>query len=130
MGDLTLHFSRWEYKCKCGKCNLDIEPNKKLVARTETMRMLMDEVVRIRSGIRCPAHNKAVGGSDTSSHLNGTGEDIDLPVKNRDRYRFDLVQAAIEAGFTRIGIAESFVHLDVDPSKNPERLWVYPIKES
>ena len=77
----------------------------------------------INSGYRTKEHNARVGGSKTSSHLYGFAADIACtdPIK-REKIIFGL----IHAGFQRLGIAKTFIHVDNDPKKNPA-IWVYPI---
>jgi hypothetical protein len=36
-----------------------------------------------------------------------------------------LVCALFDAGFGRIGIAKTFIHVDVDPDKPFDVMWVY-----
>jgi hypothetical protein len=36
-----------------------------------------------------------------------------------------IVRALLGAGFTRVGIARTFVHVDADPDLPPEVVWVY-----
>lgn len=74
----------------------------------------------INSGYRTPAHNKAVGGSDTSSHLKGYAVDVAVNPMNRDR----IMGAMVSAGFRRVGIAKTFLHVDNDPTK-PNATWYY-----
>jgi hypothetical protein len=35
------------------------------------------------------------------------------------------VAALIASGFTRIGIADTFIHVDNDPVKTPAVVWLY-----
>jgi len=82
----------------------------------------------INSGMRTPAHNKEVGGVDSSAHESGWAADLAIigrvgGVVSERRAR--VVFAAVEVGFRRIGIAETFVHLDLDPSKPSPRIWTY-----
>lgn len=76
----------------------------------------------IQSGFRTLEHNKEVEGSEDSSHLRGCASDVRA---RSSRERFAIVKAAIEAGFRRIGIAKSFVHLDNDPTLPPNVIWLY-----
>ena len=39
--------------------------------------------------------------------------------------RFTIVDALIDAGFNRLGIAKSFIHVDSDPDKAPYVIWTY-----
>lgn len=76
----------------------------------------------INSGYRTKDHNKSVGGKRNSSHLKGLAADI---ATNGSRDRYLILRALIRQGFTRIGIAENFIHVDCDTSKDPRVLWLY-----
>jgi hypothetical protein len=36
-----------------------------------------------------------------------------------------LVEALLDAGFHRLGLGSDFVHVDLDPNKPSNSLWVY-----
>ena len=78
----------------------------------------------VNSGIRTPKHNKAVGGTDDSSHLEQKGYAVDLKCTD-SRSRFIMFHALLKAGFTRIGIRKDFIHVDDDPNKSPQVIWTY-----
>jgi hypothetical protein len=143
MGDLSEHFSKSEFACKCG-CGADaVSPN--LLDALERMRAGLNArrasgtgemggyaTLPIRSGCRCPTHNVGEGGKPDSAHL-ATRRDAErveeceaadlAAATSRSRYQF--IRAAVEAGFKRIGIGRDFVHVDVDPVKDQEVLWLY-----
>ena len=75
MGDITDHFSRSEFRCKCGKCE-EKEVSLYLVWALEKVRYAIGKPIIITSGIRCPAHNAAVGGATASKHMLGMAADI------------------------------------------------------
>ena len=75
----------------------------------------------ITSGYRTKAHNKKVGGSSTSSHLKGLAADIKC-VNSVERLL--IIAGLLDAGFSRIGIAKDFIHVDCDLSK-PSCIWLY-----
>ncbi|MBT11850.1 MAG: serine/threonine protein kinase [Oceanospirillaceae bacterium] len=74
-GDLTEHFSRIEFRCKCGKCDFDTV-DAGLVLMLEKIRRHFNRPVTITSACRCARHNQAVGGSTRSQHLYGRAADI------------------------------------------------------
>ena len=39
--------------------------------------------------------------------------------------RFKLYDILREVGFNRIGVAKTFIHVDIDKDKSPEVFWVY-----
>lgn len=103
MGDLSPHFSRWEFACRhCGRLELDF----RLVDRLERLRSIRQKPIKIVSGYRCPAHNAAVGGARNSYHIRGQAVDIMRGVATRAE--------GIAAGFTGIGFkGNDAVHLDI-----------------
>lgn len=76
----------------------------------------------LNSAFRCGKHNQEVGGSDTSSHLVGCAVDIKC---TDSRSRWLIVYALINAGFNRIGIGKTFIHVDDDMTKEPQLIWEY-----
>lgn len=76
----------------------------------------------INSAYRSPEHNAKIGGSPNSSHLKGLAVDIKC---TDSRTRFIIVDALIKAGFNRIGIADSFIHVDLDLDKSNKVIWTY-----
>lgn len=76
----------------------------------------------ITSGYRSQEHNAKVGGVPGSSHTKGYAADIAVK-SSRDRYI--IIKALIDAGFNRIGVAESFIHVDNDPNKSGDVIWTY-----
>ena len=81
---------------------------------------------KITSGFRTPQHNvnlrkQGYKASANSSHLKGCAADI---VCKDSGTRQKIVNGLIQAGFTRIGIADSFIHCDTDKDKN-DAIWLY-----
>lgn len=112
MGDLSPHFSRWEFACRhCGRAEVD----QHLVDHLEVLRVLKGGPLRIVSGFRCPAHNASVGGARASRHLRGDAADIPAG--------YATVDDAERAGFTGIGQRGKWaVHVDVRPGR---ARWLY-----
>lgn len=76
----------------------------------------------LTSAYRSPDHEKSKGRSGNGAHTRGRAFDISCR-NNADR--FTIVWSALKAGFTRIGIAKTFVHLDDDMSLPNPRIWLY-----
>ena len=77
---------------------------------------------RINSGYRTKSHNAKVGGVPASSHLKGCACDISAPTS---RERYHIVRGLMAAGFNRIGIGATFVHVDNDEAKSGDVIWHY-----
>lgn len=58
---------------------------------------------------------------DVGAHPKGTGADIRCSGSSA---RFRIVSALIEAGFTRIGIYDRHIHVDVDESAPELVMWI------
>ena len=114
------HFSPHEFACRhCGAIELDYE----LLDKLENMRSLLGPL-KVNSGHRCRTHNALVGGSAFSQHKL-LAVDIHLP-KGRGP---DFYNTALQSGFLGIGIAETFIHLDmrreIDGYQPPRRLTIW-----
>lgn len=110
------HFTEEEFSCKCGACDKgfnDMVPE--LIDKIQVARHLADTSFKINSAIRCEEHNKAIGGSPTSSHMTGHALDISC---DSSRKRFHIVNGLLDAGFTRVLLYPNFIHTDVDHSKD------------
>ena len=77
---------------------------------------------KINSGTRCAKRNAEVGGKENSSHLKGYAIDIHCTESRKRAY---IIGGLVEAGFTRLGIAKTFIHVDNDPDKVVGVVWVY-----
>ena len=118
MGDLSKNFSTQEFQCPC--CGVaSVDP--RLVNLLQKVRDEFGKPISITSGYRCAAHNKAVKGSATSSHLYGFAVDVACA---SSAYRFDLLRI-IPQYFVRFGVGADFIHLDVDQTKDQKVAWVY-----
>jgi len=112
------YFSPEELTCRCG-CGLNIVSGK-LVVLMNRVREKFGEPIIVTSGSRCKKHNKKVGGSATSSHLDGLAMDCRMPLPAGKRHK--LVELLFR--FQRIGLSKEFFHVDIDPAKK-QALWFY-----
>lgn len=76
----------------------------------------------VTSAYRSPEHEHARGRTGTSAHTLGRAFDIACTTP---RARWKIVHAAITAGFTRIGIGKSFVHVDDSSIHSQCQIWHY-----
>lgn len=75
----------------------------------------------INSAYRSPEHPLSIK-NPSSSHIKGLAVDIKC---TDSRTRFIIVDALIKAGFNRIGIADTFIHVDLDLDKSNKVIWTY-----
>ncbi len=101
--------------------------DKVFLSMLDAAREIYGQPMIITSGFRTEEYNehlKAKGykASANSSHLKGLAADIECD-NSTDRY--NLVDSLLKAGFNRIGIAKTFIHVDHDMSKEPFVIWTY-----
>ena len=114
------YFYKSELACKCG-CGVYLF-DKELLKILNAVRHEYGLPIFVTSGYRCKEHNDFLpNSSPTSSHRKGRAVDISCHAGNR----FILVKLLIKHGVTRIGVGKDFIHADIDPMKNQERMWLY-----
>ncbi len=94
----------------------------KLLNMIDEAREIYGKPIHVTSGYRTEAHNRKVGGVDSSSHLKGLAIDVAC-VRSDDRFK--MLNALLEVGFNRIGIAGTFIHVDIDKNKSQNVIWTY-----
>ena len=125
MGDLSRNFDSSEFfcKCPCHICNVSPE----FIEMLQTARILAGIPFRIISGCRCPSWNKHEGGTYSSDHI--TTDTIQCQGADIACYdstvRYRIINAALNAGFRRIGIAKSFLHIGMSKENPQEVIWLY-----
>ena len=113
------YFEMSEFDCKCGCGKNNINPD--LLGRLDRAREKAGVPFIINSGCRCESHNKNVGGSPTSPHLDGFAADIKVTGSGE---RFTIL-AALLTEFNRVGIGGTFIHVDSDHARPVKVVWVY-----
>ena len=122
MGNLSPHFDKIEFTCKCGKLHeYNIAPE--LIDKLEKLYDLMDaNAIIITSGYRCPEYSKSVGGYFNDAHTKGIATDIMVQRKATSTPYYnsmDVAEAAERVGFSGIGIIDGMaVHVDVRNDNN------------
>ena len=96
-----------EFNCPCcGKNNM----NQLFIDTLRAAREYSNTPFVINSGYRCEKHNKKIGGVSSSTHIVGSAADIHC---TESRQRALILCGLLEAGFSRIGIAKTFIHVDM-----------------
>ena len=93
-----------------------------LLEMIDKARALYGKPIIVTSGFRTESHNEKVGGVESSSHLKGLAVDVAC-VRSKDR--FEMLTALLEVGFNRIGVASTFIHVDIDKNKSQNVIWTY-----
>lgn len=103
--------------------NSGLMMNPSFVQTIDQIRAKLGHPLRINSGYRTESHNFEVGGVLGSAHTKGLACDIECIDATT---RFQLVKYALDLGIKRIGIGDTFIHLDGDLDKPQEVVWLYP----
>lgn len=108
------YFVPRELACKCGGRHCDgfpAQPSAKLLALADRLREHFGVPVTVSSGLRCPAHNQAVGGVSGSRHL--YGQAMDLTVAGRTAAQvLSWLQAQPDCHYA-YAIDSHYLHMDV-----------------
>lgn len=96
--------------------------DRRILDMLDHARHLYGKPIKINSGYRTPQHNEAVGGVSSSSHLKGLAADVSCVLSDE---RYKLIQILMEVGFRRLGVAKTFIHVDIDEGKAQDVIWTY-----
>ncbi len=103
------HFSVRELACRCAGrfCAGEYWHDPGFLDALEALRADAGHALVVNSGHRCTLWNAAVGGAPLSRHKTLA---VDIALSGHDRHA--LRAAAIGRGFTGLGLARTFLHLD------------------
>jgi len=107
---MSKYFKEIEY-------NMDLD----FLAKLDKAREYAEIPFVINSAYRSPEHPESIK-NPTSSHIKGLAVDI-RTTDSRTRYK--VLNALIHVGFNRIGIADTFIHVDDDKDKSQQVIWTY-----
>jgi uncharacterized protein YcbK (DUF882 family) len=121
---ISEHFNLSDFACKCCGELIVNDLLEEFIDRLEVARCCFKFQIHVNCGHRCVKHNKEVGGTADSMHLQIAGDFTPL-VGNNERDKKHLLKrwydCLAEAGFTGLGIyyKKNFVHADL----GKERRW-------
>ena len=113
------HFDIKDFYCKCGREHEQIV-DERLVLLLDIARGYAEIPFIVSSGYRCEEHNRDIGGVSDSAHLKGKAADIKV---EGSRSRFLILRSLIRVGFKRIGVYDTYIHVDIDESKSTKVVW-------
>lgn len=120
------YFKIEEFKCPCcGLNNMDVN----LLIALDLLRERCKFPFAITSGCRCVSHNMVVGGKSDSAHTpdkNGVCHAVDIQVPTSGQRFIFLDNLKSVNIIKRIGIANSFIHIDNHPDLPQNVCWLYP----
>lgn len=112
------YFKEKKLQCPCCGAN---EMQDDFVILLDLARHIASIPFYENSAYRCTKHNQKVGGEKNSAHLTGWAMDIGC---TNSTSRAKIINALKLVGFNRFGIYKNFIHVDCDPSKPVDIIWV------
>ena len=115
---LTKNFSKSEFECKCGNCEIpkEVLPNiQKLANQLQVLRTATEQPIRINSAYRCLKHNRNIGSNDSSQHVLGKAADIVIKGQIPEQTA-NLIESLISNGDILqggLGKYNTFTHYDI-----------------
>lgn len=101
--------------------NIEEGMNESFLMRLDEAREYAGIPFIINSAYRSPSHPLSIK-NPTSSHIKGLAVDIKATTSRQRGLILDALRAV---GFDRIGIAETFIHVDMDFDKDQDVTWLY-----
>lgn len=115
-----MHFNEDEFKRCTPSCSSE-DCDKEALERLDLARTFSVAPFRLTCAYRSKEYDEAKGRSGNSAHTRGKAFDIACTTSTD---RVEIVRGALLAGFHRIGIAPTFVHIDCDLTL-PACIWLY-----
>jgi uncharacterized protein YcbK (DUF882 family) len=115
------HFREEEFQRCSPSCSLQ-DMNQDAVNFLDRMRDIAGIPVVLNSAYRSKAYELGKKRTGTGAHTLGRAFDIRCI---DDGTRWKLIDAAIQVGCTRIGVAKTYVHVDFSPVHTQGVIWTY-----
>jgi len=100
---------------------IEYRMDKDFLAKLDDAREFAGIPFFINSAYRSPEHPESIK-NPTSSHIKGLA--VDIRVRD-SKTRYIVLDALMHVGFNRIGIADTFIHVDDDRNKSCGVIWTY-----
>lgn len=120
MTDWSLYpnFTAAEFRCReTGECEMKAS----FLARLQRLRTELGEAMHVTSGFRSTRHSVERAKPQPGTHTFGRAVDIAA----NGRLQYQIIRLAPSFGFTGIGIAKTFIHLDDWDGGPRPNVWIY-----
>lgn len=115
------YFAEREFQKCSPPCSLQ-DMDATFMSTLDAIRSVAGIPLVLNSAYRSVAHEKKMGRSGSSSHCKGIAVDIKCTTYAN---RWKIVTAAKSCGIRRMGIAPTYIHLDMDKDKTQDVIWIY-----
>ena len=118
---MAQYFSESEFRRCTPACHLS-DMDGEFIALLDRVRAEAGIPLVLNSAYRSAAYERAHGRAGTSAHCAGRAVDIRC-MTSANRYK--IVRAALECGVRRIGIAQTYIHIDNADDHAQDVIWDY-----
>ena len=108
------YFTNNDFRNAYPSCSIE-DMNQPFLHRLDVARFHSGVPYIVNSAYRTTEHEKTKGRDGSSSHTKGLA--VDLRATNA-RTKFKIITGLLKAGFTRIFIYDTFIHVDLDYDKD------------
>lgn len=115
------HFKEEEFKRATPACSLS-DMDEEFMELLDECRDFAGIPFIINSAYRTPEYEKKKGRTGKSMHCQGKAVDIRCVT---DGYRYRIIASLLVAGFRRIGIGNTFIHVDTGYPNSEPIIWTY-----
>ena len=115
------HFKESEFRRCTPSCSMQ-DMQQSTMRQLDLARDIAGIPFVLNSAYRSKAWEVKKGRPGTSSHTKGLAVDIRC---NTDANRYKIVKAALECGVRRIGIAQTYIHIDCADDHAQDVIWDY-----
>jgi len=127
MGNVSYHFNKKDFACKCGECKGEFKMSLTLIGILESLMAEMDGKVRILKGYICYKAADKLTLSKKNYHKLGRAADIHVPEESFTKaFRYLEQQPEIRG----LGFDEKTKMIRVDVRERDKEVYLYVIKEN
>ncbi|MFC1477855.1 YcbK family protein [Candidatus Margulisiibacteriota bacterium] len=123
MGDISEHFSRKDFLCRCKFCKESFKISLTLVGVLEELRTHFRNRVNVVNGYRCPELNEEIGSIRKSYHVRGQAADITVNNVSSEEV-FLFCETLPQVNGLGLYPLKKFVHIDVRDEEKAQK-WIY-----
>lgn len=117
----AIYFQEKEFNKCTPSCSLQ-DMNQDFMKRLDNARRIAKIPFVLSSAYRTKDWEYSHGRTGTSSHTEGRAVDI---LCRTNSNRFSIIDSLLKAGFSRIGIANTYIHVDDSPTHSQNVVWLY-----
>lgn len=115
------YFNESEFKACSPACSLQ-DMKQHTMEKLDAAREMAGIPFVLNSAYRSKKWELSKGRTGTGAHTSGCAVDIRC---NTETNRFKIIYSCLAAGFYRIGVGKTYIHVDDDPNKTPNVIWHY-----